>query len=270
MPKRESGFYEDPVIYDILHSPATGEDYRVLAKLFECHLSKKLRKGSWLEPACGSGRFLRACATQGRRIVGFDQNQKMVAYAQRRLARLGLSRRARVFAASMESFSSRMKPSNVAFAFNTINTIRHLETDEVFLRHFAEMSRVLIQGGLYVVGMSLSAYGEEEPSEDVWKGQRGRCRVQQLVQYLPPVTRGPKSRVEQVLSHLTIQRPSGTQHRNDRYGLRCYDKRQWRALIRKSALDLLEVTSDAGEPLEDFDGSYFLYLLQRKHGIRAG
>jgi SAM-dependent methyltransferase len=270
MPKRESGFYEDPVVYDILHSPDTGEDYRVLERLFERHLSKKRREGSWLEPACGSGRFLRACATHGRRIVGFDQSQEMVTYARRRLARLGLNRRARVFAASMESFSSRMKPSSVAFAFNTINTIRHLETDEAFLRHFAGISRVLIPGGVYLVGMSLSAYGEEEPSEDAWEGRRGRCRVQQLVQYLPPVAHGPQSRVEQVLSHLTIQRPSGTQHRNDRYGLRCYDKRQWRALIRKSALEILEVTSDAGEPLKDFNGSYFLYLLQRKRGIRTG
>ena len=164
----------------------------------------------------------------------------------------------------MQSFSPKMKPASVGFAFNTINTIRHLESDAAMLAHFAEISRVLVAGGLYVVGMSLSAYGEEEPSEDVWQGRRGRCRVHQLVQYLPPQPDGPRPRVELVLSHLTIERPSGTKHRDDRYGLRCYDRKQWRSLIRRSALDLLEVTSDTGEPLQDFDGSYFLYLLRKK------
>lgn len=264
MSNRESQFYEDPLVYDILHSPSTGEECRVLEELFARHVTSEGVEGRWLEPACGSGRFLRVLSGRGRRILGFDQNRAMVEYAKRRLQRLGLGRRARVFVSSMESFATRVPADSIAFAFNTINTIRHLETDGAFLAHFAEMARVLAPGGVYVVGMSLSAYGEEEPSEDVWEGRRGRCRVHQLVQYLPPERQGKGSRMEQVVSHLTIERPSRTEHRDDRYLLRCYDRKQWRALIGKSALRILEVTSDEGEPLRDFDGSYFLYLLQKR------
>ncbi len=257
-------FYEDPSIYDILHSPSTGEDCEVLEGLFERYVASNGVKGSWLEPACGSGRFLRVLGGRGRRILGFDQNRKMVEYARRRLRKLGLSSRARVFVASMESFAAKVPAASVALAFNTINTIRHLESDEAFLAHFSEMARVLAPGGVYVVGMSLSAYGEEEPSEDAWEGRRGRCRVHQLVQYLPPEAGGAGSRAEQVLSHLTIERPSRTEQRDHRYALRCYDKKQWHALIRKSALRIVEVTSDEGIAMRDFDGSYFLYLLKQR------
>jgi SAM-dependent methyltransferase len=260
----ESQFYEDPLVYDILHSPSTGEECRVLEELSERYVASEGVQGRWLEPACGSGRFLRVLSARGRRILGFDQNHAMVEYAKRRLARLGLSRRARVFVSSMESFAAQVPAESIVFAFNTINTIRHLKTDRAFLAHFEEMARVLAPGGVYLVGMSLSAYGEEEPSEDVWEGRRGKCRVHQLVQYLPPEPGGRGSRMEQVLSHLKIERPTRTEHRDDRYFLRCYDRKQWRALIGKSALRILEVTSDEGEPLRDFDGSYFLYLLQKR------
>lgn len=260
----EMQFYEDPLVYDILHSPSTGEECRVLEELFQRHVAREGVRGRWLEPACGSGRFLRMLGGKGRRILGFDQNHAMIEYAKRRIERLGLSRRARVFVSSMESFATRVPAGSIAFAFNTINTIRHLDSDRAFLTHFAEMASVLAPNGIYVVGMSLSAYGEEEPSEDVWEGRRGKCRVHQLVQYLPPEPTGRSSRAEQVLSHLTIERPTRTQHRDYRYSLRCYDKRQWRTLIQKSALRIVEVTSDEGVPLRDFDGSYFLYLLKKR------
>jgi len=179
----------------------------------------------------------------------------MIAYARRRLRSLGLGSRARLKVADMSSFASEFEEQSVALAFNTINTIRHLPDDAAFLAHFEQMSRVLRPTGIYVVGISLNAYDQEEASEDTWEGARGRCRVRQVVQYLPPDRR---RRVEEVFSHLAITRPSGTETRDDRYGLRAYNRRQWRRLLLRSKLEIVEVTSDRGESMQDHDGNYFL------------
>lgn len=254
------GFYDDPTIYDILHSPGTGEEVDVLERLARRHLPEG-ENGLWLEPACGSGRFLRVLARRGRRVAGFDLSPVMIRYARRRLREAGLEDRARLRVADMISFASEFSPQSVSLAFNTINTIRHLPDDESFRAHFEQMARVLRPDGIYVVGMSLSAYDLEEASEDTWEGARGACRVRQIVQYLPPDRR---ERVEEVYSHLSITRPKGTETRDDRYGLRAYNRRQWRKLLLGSSLEVVEVTSDRGEPMQDHDGNYFLYLLRRR------
>ena len=41
-------------------------------------------------------------------------------------------------------------------------------------------------GGIYIVGLSLCAYGLEAETEDVWRGRRGRTAVVQVIQYAPP------------------------------------------------------------------------------------
>jgi len=57
------------------------------------------------------------------------------------------------------------------------------------------------------------------------------------VNYLPPEPGTAKARSEQVISHLTVERPRGTEHFDDTYDLRTYDIKQWRDLIEKSRLD---------------------------------
>jgi hypothetical protein len=178
-----------------------------------------------------------------------------------RYARNGLAGAGRVFVAPMQRFAHRLEPASVQLAFNTINTIRHLPRDEDHRAHLDEMARVLAPGGIYVVGISLSAYGREAVTEDVWEGRRGRCRVHQVVQYLPP---DREERIEEVLTHLTIQRPSGTEHRDHRYGLRSFNRKQWRKLLLSSPLAVVETCSDRGRPMQDHDGNYFLYVLRRR------
>jgi len=184
----------------------------------------------------------------------------MIRYARKRMRTTDDGDEALLRVADMTGFAEHFPAEGVALAFNTINTIRHLPDDEDFLAHFGEMARVLRPDGIYVVGISLSAYELEEPSEDVWRGARGRCEVRQVVQYLPADRQG---RMEQVLSHLAITRPGGVETRDDSYGLRAFNRKQWRALVRRSPLSIVEVTSDRGEAMQDHDGNYFLYVLRR-------
>ena len=254
------GFYDDPTIYDILHSPGTGQEVEVLECLHARHLPER-DDGIWLEPACGSGRFLRVLAGRDRRVAGFDLSSSMIRYARQRLRSLGLQSRARLRVADMSSFAPQFEAESVSVAFNTINTIRHLTDDASFRAHFEQMAQVLRPDGIYVVGISISAYDQEEASEDTWEGARGSCRVRQVVQYIPPTRR---ERVEEVYSHLAITRPRGTETRDDRYGLRAFNRRQWRKLLLSSKLEILEVTSDRGEAMQDHDGNYFLYVLRHR------
>jgi SAM-dependent methyltransferase len=232
-----NGLYEDPSIYDILQTPGTAAEVDVLQRVAAACGAPA---GLWYEPACGTGRYLRVLQGRGRRVGGYDLDPGMVAYAARRLGR-------RVRVADMtDPVVPGVRPGSVAVAFNPVNTIRLLPSDTAMRAHFAQVARLLAPGGLYLVGISLTDYEGEEPSEDLWQATRGRCRVSQLVNYLPPAE---GSRVETVLSHLLVARPRGSEHRDERYELRCYDEGQWERLVRGSALRRVGSFDAKGRPV---------------------
>lgn len=255
------GLYTDAAVYDILHGPGTAEDVDVLEAIAAKHAAGA--PDVWLEPACGSGRYLRVASGRGHGVVGFDLEPGMIEYAEARAERAGMSDRSSYFVGDMRSFASDVEAGSIGLAFNLINTFRHLESDADALRHFEEMAAVLAPSGVYVVGISLTVYGLEPPSEDVWEGARGQCRVSQVVQYMPP-TDADGDRMEQVYSHLTIERPRGEEHRPSHYALRAYDLEQWRALVAKSALREVAVVDQEGEPCEATAPGYSLWVLGRR------
>ncbi len=248
---RYNVLYANPSIYDIVSSPGTARELDVLERADACY-GRGIRRGAvWLEPACGSGRFLRLIARRGRRVVGIDISPSQVAYARESLWRRGLSRRTRVLVADMTSFSECVSPRSIDFAFNTVNSIRHLMSDRVMLAHFAQIARVLKPGGVYAVGISLTDYAAYMSDEDVWIGARGPCRVTHVVNYLPVEHGGAKGRRERVISHLMVERPSSTTHIDGRFDLRTYDEKQWLALLRRSALRRVAVLDAKGETRRD-------------------
>jgi hypothetical protein len=223
--------YADAAVYDILQTPGTAAEVDALERVEEAFGgAPSAHDRLWYEPACGTGRYLRVAAGRGRRVGGYDRDPGMVAYAARRLGQA--VRRADM----TEAMVPGVRPGAVAFAFNPVNTIRHLPDDGAMLAHLAQVAWLLQPGGLYVVGISLTDYGNLVDEEDLWEAARGPCRISQLVNYLMPEPGTARARTETVVSHLTITRPSGVEHRDDRYDLRCYDRRQWRRLVERSAL----------------------------------
>jgi SAM-dependent methyltransferase len=268
------GFYDDPAIYDLLSSPGTAAEVEGLLSIARRYAGmpagRRGRKLRWLEPACGSGRYLRALAARGDRVCGFDSHATMIAYARARGRRLGIERRARVVEADMRCFAALVGLSQFDVAFNLFNSIRHLESDAALLAHLREMARALRPGGIYAVGLSLTRYGLDPVEEDVWDARRGGCRVRQVVQYLPPGT-GPESasapvrpaRFEQVVSHLAIERRSGTEHRDHTYRLRCYDEAQWRRVVGRSPLRWVASVDGSGRPYAGRPLPYAIDVLMR-------
>jgi len=256
-------FYSIPRLYDLLHAPGTAGEVRVLRRLARRYGSRAPGKPVWLEPACGTARYLRHAAKFGVRGIGFDIEPRMVRFAQRAARGAGV-RSVRVFRAGMEDFSTGRRLPRAHFAFNLINTIRHLETDAAMLLHFAEVARVLHPDGAYAVGLSLCAYGLEDPTEDTWTARGDGVKVTQVVQYLPPAGgRGNAARAERVISHLTVRSPGAPdEHITSAYTLRGYSLVQWQRLIGRSAFRLHEVVDSQGGVSKAREPGYFVFVLK--------
>lgn len=267
MTSSRSGLYDDPAIYDILHAPGTADEVDGLEAIERRFVPDALtaRARLWLEPACGTGRYLREAARRGIDTAGFDLSPGMIDYAVAHAPKPGPGVGKSAYAlADMTEFAKAIGRARVSFAFNPINTVRHLTSDAAMLAHFDQIARVLAPGGVYVVGLSLTAYGCESPSEDVWVGARGRVRVTQVVQFIPPRwERNPSTRSEQVVCHLAIERPGGVEHRDSVYRLRTYSLAQWESLVGRSALRIVESIDEVGERYPAGDGGYHLFVLER-------
>jgi hypothetical protein len=267
-------FYADAEIYDILHASGTSRDASGLDAIERRFLGEPAANAGprvWLEPACGSGRYLIAGAKLGRRCFGFDIEPGMVQYAEESFSKLpsGIMR-PQAFVARMEDFDQtpqgkRLPP--VHLAFNLINTIRHLRDDDAMHLHLAAVARALAPEGIYVVGLHLCAYGQEPIVEDIWKGKRGTREVTQVVQYIPATgPRGETARAERVVSHLTITRTrrDGTteeSHRDSVYTLRGYSLTQWRKIVAGSGLRELASVTESGEDNPPREGGYAIFVL---------
>lgn len=250
--------YARPALYDILHSPHTAGEVDLLQR---CARDHGAPDGPWLEPACGTGRYLRVLAARGVRATGFDLDEGMLGYARQRLRRGGGRRRIRLLRADMADFVDRVGRERFAVAFTPVNTLRHLHRPREVTAHLRQIAAALRPGGLYLVGISLSRYDEEEPSEDLWTARRGSCSVRQVVQYLPPDRR---TRLETVFSHLQVDRPGGREYLDTSYRLRSYDLRQWKGLVARSPLQRVGAVDDLGQPVtEDVIADYQIEVLRR-------
>jgi SAM-dependent methyltransferase len=288
-------FYSDASVYDILHAPGTAAEVTGLERIERRFLGEQRGGrggrggwGVWLEPACGTARYLRVAARRGRRVVGFDASETMIAYARARFERLGaeVARRAILFVADMEGFDRAVaspframrqtggvlsggdvrtsgigRKPGATFAFNLINTFRHLETDEAAVAHLRAIRRVLSDGGIYALGISMSGYGKEFPSEDVWEARRGSVHVRQVAQYDPPMSR--RRRWEQVHNVVIIQRPGREDEvQTSSYRLRTYDRRQLEAIIAKAGFKVAGHVDEQGHDVPVTEPGYGIWILR--------
>lgn len=256
--------YSIPHYYDILHAPGTASEVEGLFAIQKRFLGK-VDAPVWLEPACGSGRYLRGAAKKGVRTIGFDLSGPMIEYAKEEARREKVEKLSTYFVADMRDFTRGRKLPPAHLAFNTINTIRHVTSDAAMIEHFACVAESLAPGGVYAVGLSMCSYGQEPETEDVWRGKRGDTTVTQLINYIPAFGRsGNAARVERVISHLTVTRAGAEEHIDSSYGLRSYDVEQWRALVEKSALEIVTTTNEHGVDTPEPAVGYIIYIMKAR------
>lgn len=258
----QNSAYDEPAVYDILMTPGTAREADVLERIHTRWIGTRAAELPWLEPACGSGRLLRVLAGRGRRLTGYDASPAMIAYARRRL-RGAAGGRVALSVAAMETGPDGIVAGGHGFVLNPWNTFRHLRHDAAALAHLRATAAATHPDGCYVVGLSLSHPEGDPPEEDIWSGTRGRCRVTQVVNYVPPGPEGTE-RVELVYGHVTVARPSGETHFDTVDRLRTYTEAQWEDLLARSPWRRAEVLDLDGRPRAGRDLPYGLEVLVRR------
>lgn len=253
----EPGLYQDPEIYDILHAPGTAPEVGTFVRVW-----KRLGAGSpmvALEPACGTGRALGVLERAGWKVMGFDANEGMVRYARR-----ATGVRGGIFVGRFDDFEQNVKAGSVGLALCPINSVRHVASDLEMVRHLRGVGKSLHRCGIYGVGISLSAYGLEGPTEDVWIGARKPVRVKQVVSFTPAMGSGSaKQRAERVDSVLEIKVGRKVEVRASSYSLLSYSREQWESVIRRAGLRVLGVVNEQSRNFDPGAIGYAIWILAR-------
>jgi SAM-dependent methyltransferase len=187
-----------------------------------------------LEPGCGSGRLVVEMAGRGYRVTGFDLNRPSLDYLRRRLARRGL--RADVFEADMADFRL-SRPVDAAFC--TVNTFRHLLSEQSARRHLKCIAQSLRPGGIYILGFHLLPMDASEEDIERWTERQGGTQVTVTLRVLATDRR---RRIERLRLSLLARTRAKEVRLRDEFTFRMYTAAQFRRLLASvPSLELCDV-----------------------------
>ena len=156
-------------------------------------------------------------------MTGFDLNRPSLDYLRRRLARRGL--RADVFQADMADFRL---PEPVDAAFCTVNTFRHLLTEQSARRHLECIAESLRPGGIYILGLHLLPPDASEEDTERWTERQGRTQVTVTLRVLSTDRR---RRIERLRVSLLARVGAKEVRLRDEFPFRMYTAAQFRRLL---------------------------------------
>ena len=166
-----SRLYDLPQVYDIAFSWDLSGEIAFFKRVFATHVLFPVR--NILEPACGSGRFLRTLPPNGFKVTGYDINPVMVQYAEDSVAAAGCEENVRIILANMVSAEV---PGEFDAAFNSINSIGYLHSDDDVVSHLKATGSLLCKGGVYIVHLNFAHEGKL-PLGKNWTMERDGIRV---------------------------------------------------------------------------------------------
>ncbi len=233
MKKSKANIYDFPTYYDLVFGSDTAAELRFLVACFERFVDGRVRRV--FEPACGTGRLMyRLARSHGLEVGGIDLNAKAVEYCNERLARLELKGRAQV--GDMSDFAVK-RPYDAAF--NTINSFRHLPTEQAAVGHLESMAGAVRPGGIYALGLHLTPTRGETTDEESWSARRGQLAINT---YMWPIEKNPRKRLERFGIRFDVYKPTESLRIEDVLELRSYTYRQFEKLVEAvSSWELVEV-----------------------------
>ena len=227
----EGHIYDYPKYYDLLFGSDWKAEFDFLRCCFEKHTRRPVRR--LFEPACGTGRLLIKFAEAGYDVSGNDLNPHAVEYCNARFERRG-----RAAATVVGDMSDFRLPRKVDAAFNTINSFRHLRTEETARSHLECVARCLLKGGLYVLGLHLTPTRGDRVDEESWSARRGNLAI---VSQMWSKELDLRRRVEYVGMTFDVYTLTKNFRIEDEMAHRTYTARQMQKLLdRVPALEVVE------------------------------
>ena len=222
---RLPSIYADPALYDLVHAEGTDDEVWLLTHLAEIH---GCGVKTALEPACGTGRYLAGLLRRGWTVEGYDAAGGMLAFTRKRLA--GWGKRAKIARGEMTAYRPTRK---FGLILNVLSTFRHLMSEREALAHLRLMAGALEPGGIFILGLDLSIYGQDEPDEEVWECRQGGRRAKHVVMSIPAE---PETRRERIINFVTVPKGKTEEVLESSYDLRSYSAAEIEALLEKSPL----------------------------------
>ena len=257
--------YDYPRYYDLVFGSDWSAEYHFIRDAARRHVdwggeAPPLTAWRLLEPACGTGRLLYRFAKGGTHAAGLDLNAAAVDYCNKRLRRSGLPESAWV--ADMCDFSVEHLYDA---AFNTINSFRHLASEQAAAAHLDAMADAVRPGGIYLLGLHLTPKRGPQTDEESWSARRGNLVVNT---HMWPRDKDRRNRVERYNIRFDVYQPSGHSRIEDCLELRSYTADQFQTLVDRCPRWRVEEAYDfrysVDDPIEiDATTEDVVYVLKR-------
>lgn len=252
-------WYDYPEYYDLAFADDTRGEADFIVAACERFGVGPVRR--MLEPGCGGGRLVVELARRGYHVVGFDNNDKMLAHLQRKIQRGKLS--AEAFAGDMTDFQLSRQVDAI---FNTFNTFRHLTTDDAALAHLRCAHASLRKGGIYVLGFHLLPDDASLECIERWKAKRGKANVSFTLRV---VESSRRKRIERLRVSMLVRKPGKEIRVATEFPLRLYSPKQFSELLSKvPEFELVEVYDfcyDIDDPVRfDDELSDAVFILRKR------
>jgi SAM-dependent methyltransferase len=251
--------YDYPQYYDIAFQAYTQREADFIEAACRKYCSFDVRR--LLEPACGSGRLVTELAARGYQMTGFDLSEPALSYLRRRLKQRLLH--AETFQAEMSAFRL-SRPVDAAYC--TVNTFRHLLTEQAARDHLERIAISLRPGGIYVLGMHLLRLDINEEDSGRWTARRGDTKVTVTLRILRTDVR---RRIENLRAWLLVLHGSKELQLTYDFQFRTYLAGQFRQLLGSvPSLELCDVYDfryDIKQPFAVNDEmAYSVFVLRRR------
>ena len=240
----EASIYDYPQYYDLVFAADWKPEFNFLEACFEQYVDTDVTR--LFEPACGTGRLIYRFAEAGYEISGNDLNAKAIDFCNERLAQHDLQQRAVVGDMSKSTLDQ-----PVHAAFNTINSFRHLDTEQQAVKHLNCMANAIVKGGIYVLGFHLCPVGVDACEQESWSAEEGGLKVDSSM-WLNE--RDKRRRFEKFGMTFNVKTPTEELRIADELKFRTYTWTQFERLLKKvpqlELVDVFDFDYDIANPLE--------------------
>ena len=197
--------YDRPEAYDIVFDIDTEAECDFLEAIHRRHGGSSGRRV--LEPACGTGRLLRALTRRGWETTGFDHSEGMLGYARETIR--SLAEPIHLEKARFDAFAFE---GRFDLAHCLISSIQHVKSEEEAAGHLRLMADHLESGGLYVLALHLVDRPELIVESETFHAERDGVSVTCVLGGEEP---DPVNRRQRIHARLHVEKADGARQRHE-------------------------------------------------------